>query len=308
MSDPRIAAFARLASGNSEPLRIIQGQKTKITRAAHGITYDPGRDEIIASEPLAAAILTFPGGADGQVAPIRVLQGPHTQLHRPYQEVVDDVHKELIVADDVSSAILVFPWDANGDTPPLRVIQGPKTGMKTVVGVGVDPQRNLIVAAADRGLYTWDHQGGLYIFNRTDNGNVAPRAVIAGPHTGISSPWHLALYQGKIYAAISRAVGVGGEYIRPYDRSGYLPKPGCKGPPNLIGGPLGFVGVWYLTDNGDVPPHAILKGTRAPHPSSIAINPAEGEIYTGERDTNGVYAFIVPRFFSGGDGFTPGDR
>jgi hypothetical protein len=42
----------------------------------HDVRHDPVRDELIVANPFAAAILIFRGGANGQEAPIRIIQGP----------------------------------------------------------------------------------------------------------------------------------------------------------------------------------------------------------------------------------------
>src|ERR671929_334583 len=77
---PQIAAFARLAKENTPPVRTLEGQGTKISRSMHGFAYDAIHDEIVVTSPLAQAILVFRGGANGEEAPIRVIQGPHTQM------------------------------------------------------------------------------------------------------------------------------------------------------------------------------------------------------------------------------------
>jgi DNA-binding beta-propeller fold protein YncE len=298
---PRIAAFARLASGDNNPVRVIAGQATKLTRVAHGITYDPLRDEIVATEPLASSIVVFNGGANGEQAPLRVIQGPKTDLHDPWGPSVDDVHHELAVADFTSSAVLVYPWDANGDVAPRREIRGPKTEMRGTSGVAFDPEHDLLVAMTfARGKENWRAGGGIFIFNRTDNGNVKPRAVIAGPRTGIEAGWHLVVYKGMIYAAAPNI-----DYMPPYEPSGYEPRKGCTGPPPpplTVSSNLGFIGVWKITDNGDVPPRAILKGAGSQliAPGSLAINPATGEIYVSDGARNGVFTFLVPQFFGVG--------
>ena len=46
----------------------------------HGMGFDPIHDELVVNSPLAQAILTFRGGADGEEAPIRVIQGPNTRI------------------------------------------------------------------------------------------------------------------------------------------------------------------------------------------------------------------------------------
>ena len=132
---PQIGAFARLADGNASPVRSIAGQSTKLSRAAHDITYDAVNDEIIIANPSAQAILTFRGGADGDEAPLRVIQGPHTHIQSPgYGVTVDAVHDELFVVEGRSrntfgerreEYILVFDRTTTGDATPIRVIRGP---------------------------------------------------------------------------------------------------------------------------------------------------------------------------------------
>src|SRR3989442_13147775 len=75
-----MAAFARLAGENTAPTRTLEGQKTLISRTMHDIAYDPTHDEIVVNSPLTQAILGFRGGANGEEPPLRVIQGPKTQL------------------------------------------------------------------------------------------------------------------------------------------------------------------------------------------------------------------------------------
>ena len=78
VSEPRISAFARLATGNAKPTRVISGQTARVSRTMHGIFYDPTHDEIVVPVALGGAVLTLPGGATGGEPPTRVLQGPQT--------------------------------------------------------------------------------------------------------------------------------------------------------------------------------------------------------------------------------------
>ena len=65
---------------------------------------------------------------------------------------------------------------------------------------------------------------------------------------------------------------------------------------------LGFVGVWNITDNGDVPPLAKIKGPFSGllHPVGLALNPKDGEIYVSDSVRNGVFSFLLPQFFREG--------
>ncbi len=250
----------------------------------HGIAYDPLHDEIIVPVHLAGAVLVFRGGAKGEEAPVRVIQGPHTGILRPETTCVDLQHGEIMVGEDVGKDVLVFSREANGDVAPLRAIRGPKTQLDEVRGVAVDPVRNLIVVASrSKGGTT-----GLFIFNRTDNGDVAPRAVIAGPGTGILRIRQVAVdaEQGKIFAAVKNN-------IESYRFEAASPSPWD---PNRVG----FIGVWDITDNGDIPPKAIIKGPASGliWPAGVALNSKDREIYTIDSVRNGMFTYSMPEFFS----------
>ena len=79
------------------PTREIAGQNTLFTRTMHDMAYDPVRDEIVVPQFYAYAILTFRGDADGDVAPIRKIFGPSTQLKNPQALAIDPIHGEIFV-------------------------------------------------------------------------------------------------------------------------------------------------------------------------------------------------------------------
>src|SRR3990167_3667095 len=155
------------------PKRVISGQGTKLSRTMHDIRYNEVHDEIYVGNPFADAILTFRGGASGEEAPIRVIQGPRTQGGTSRLDV-DSIHNEIFVPS--GNSVRVFSREANGDVPPIRVIRGPDTQLKNAGSIAVDPLNNLIVVGSNNTLKpTPENNGQLWIFNRTDNGNVKPR-------------------------------------------------------------------------------------------------------------------------------------
>lgn len=284
------------------PKRIIAGQETKLARTMHGIAYNPEGDEIIIPNPLAAAILVFRGGADGAEAPIRVIQGMHTKLTHPHSVNVDTKNKEIIVGDPTGRQVLVFPLEAQGDVPPLRVIRGPKTGIGHVVGIAADPVHNLIIISSSALGSSSGTRTGLLIFNRTDSGNVAPRATITGPRTGIIyAPWQVQTDpdQGKIFVAVTNVI-----YRPRYS----LDKLRDSAGGSVLDSPwddprLGFIGVWNVTDDGDVAPRSIIKGPKSGlvHPDGLALNRKNKEIIVTDAVRNGALTFSVPEFFTGLD-------
>jgi hypothetical protein len=271
---------------------------THLSRTTHGIAYDTTHDEIVAPNPLAAAVVVFRGGASGEESPIRTIQGAASGLSRPETVAVDEKNGELFVGDPGDRRVLVFRRDADGNAKPIRVIQGPKTRLLQVVGVAVDPNRDVLVVSS----YSRLPGGvtGLLVFGRTDEGDVAPRRVIAGPRTGIARLRQIALdpATGKIFAAV-----INNEYLPPYDvdkpRAGLDRDADLPSPWNT--GPEGFIGVWDdERDDGEVPPRAIIKGrsTGLVHPAGVAFNARDGEVIAPDAIWNGLFTFPKPELFS----------
>ena len=146
----------------------------------HGIFYDPIHDEIVVPVALGGAVLTLPGDAAGDAPPKRTLQGPKTGIVQPDTLYVDVAHDELVV-ESGDDAVLVFPRTAHGDVAPIRRIGGPKTHINNIFGLTVDATRDLIIVANRTESGGRESNDGILIFNRMDNGDVAPKAIIAGP-------------------------------------------------------------------------------------------------------------------------------
>ena len=276
MGHPQIAVFARLADGNAKPTRRIEGQKTLLSRAQHGIAYDEIHDEFILPQSMAQAVLTFRGGANGEEAPIRVIQGPLTQLTYVDRVAVDPVHNEIFVPLEDKGAVLVFPREANGNVAPIRVLQGPETqlGASSVV---VDPVRDLLIVAG-RGPLSEGRRGiYLRIFNRTDQGNVKPRAVIGGPKSGLHGlAGPLAFYPPKGLIIVP----VAGPDISNFTSDD-------------------FVGIWSVQDNGDVPPRWTIGGPQGvlKHLHGVALVPKYKELIATDKRINAVLTFSFPEIF-----------
>lgn len=292
---PRVSVFARLANGNVKPDRVIEGQGTALSRTMHGIAYDEVNDEMSIPVALGGAILVFRGGAHGEEAPIRVIQGSKTRLIRPQTIAVDPVHDEILVGDTTARAVFVFDRKANGDVAPKRALYGDQTKLLDVVGVAVDPQRNVIVVAS-RSASTI----GLVTFNRTDNGNVAPRTVISGPKTGLAHFRQVAVDPGTGRMFIAQQ-SMREKQLEAYrgdkPRSEEEFKKAQESSTGRAG--TGFIGVWDINDNGDVPPRALIQGpmSRLIAPGGVALNPKRGEVYAIDGGSSAFYAYLVPQFF-----------
>ncbi|MEM2041771.1 MAG: hypothetical protein QW410_00250 [Nitrososphaerota archaeon] len=274
VTQPRLFTFDVSFSGNGSPVRLIDGQRSKLTRTIHGIAYNPMRDELIVPAPLAAAILTFRADADGEEPPLRVIQGPETTLIFPHVANLDETRQEILVGDPGRGAVTIFDVTADGNVRPKRSISGPRTGLDYVVGVGVDPESRVLVVASCAVGRVQGAKTGIFIFDWNANGNVEPLRVISGPKTGIKSyPWGLQVFKGHVFVAVGNF-----NYLPCFKLDKCIPGRATLHPPPWTTD--GFVGVWSVNDDGDVPPKAVIKGPLSMicTPGPLAINPEMREL------------------------------
>lgn len=185
---PQVAVYKKTASGNDKPLRLLEGESTRLSDS-HGIALDTknklmfvnnwgnvsdyqsagsGRYEL-------PSISVYPIDANGDTAPVRVIQGPKTQLNWPGTMSIDPATGDLYVANDVGNSLLVFKGTDKGDVAPTRVIKGSKTGLSSPAGVYVDA-KNKELWATNIG------NSSATVYPLTANGDVAPiRTIRSAP-------------------------------------------------------------------------------------------------------------------------------
>jgi hypothetical protein len=148
---PQIAIYRKNASGDEKPIRLIKGEHTLLSDV-HGMTIDTKNSLIVADnwghisndlvagtgrfEPPSISIHSL--DANGNAAPLRVIQGSKTQLNWPAMIAVDSETRDIFVANDLGASVLVFHETDQGDVAPYRVIKGSKTGLRNPTGVFVD--------------------------------------------------------------------------------------------------------------------------------------------------------------------------
>ncbi len=250
----------------------------------HAIRYSTSRDEIYVTNQFAQAILTFRGGASGQEPPVRIIQGPHTQLANPGTLEIDEVHNEIFVPQEEN--VLVFPLAASGDVAPLRIMRGGrKNGWSSASGgIAVDPVRNVLVVVGtlltDANIWHspyGNHRESLLIFDRLAQGDVKPLRVIRGANTGMH---------------IIRQIDIqpqGGWIVISQMTSAETPEPEGT-----------FVGVWSINDDGDVPPRWKIEGKRSNgmvKPHGIALDARHKEVIVADMRLNAVLTFYFPEIF-----------
>jgi DNA-binding beta-propeller fold protein YncE len=216
--DHAVVVYNKYAEEEDSPLRIIQGQSTMMADP-HGIGLDTINNEIFVTNwgtnnerpPLSEggggddrhnredfpvgrtrvfpgsgkiappSITVYPQDGHGDVAPLRVIQGPKTQMDWPTALAIHSERGEIYVANDTGNSVIVFPVDAEGDVAPIRVIRGPRTMVDNPTGIAIDfENEELWVANFGNHAAT--------VFDLDADGNVAPKRVIRSGPVSASSP------------------------------------------------------------------------------------------------------------------------
>jgi len=117
-----------------------------------------------------ASVKVYDAAADGNVAPVRVLSGPATNLTgNAFGIAVDEVHNEMYVVSNNAIPINVFPLSAHGNVAPTRSISGAATTLTSPNGIALDLVNDEIIVV---------NNGKTLVFSRTASGNVAPLRTI----------------------------------------------------------------------------------------------------------------------------------
>ena len=146
---PSISVYPLKASGDTPPLRIIEGPKAQLNWPA-GMFLDAEHGELYVANDVGDSILVFRTTASGDAAPIRVVKGPKTGIKNPTGVFVDPKNNELWVSNMGNHRATVYPRTANGDVAPLRTIRSaPADKLALAIGnpgaAGYDSKREEIL-------------------------------------------------------------------------------------------------------------------------------------------------------------------
>jgi DNA-binding beta-propeller fold protein YncE len=187
--DNSVVVYPKTASGDDKPIRELVGDKTQL-EDPHGVAVDFKNQLMFVSnhghgrshaedygkfEP--PSITVYPLQSNGDVAPLRIIEGPRTRLDWPASLWVDSERGEFYVANDGDDSVLVFKATDNGNVAPTRMIHGPKTNVMNPTGVFLDSQNDEL----------WVSNMGNHsatVFARTANGDVPPKRTIRSAPAG----------------------------------------------------------------------------------------------------------------------------
>src|SRR5580704_16102909 len=215
--DNAVVVYNKMEKGFEAPIRVLQGSHTGLADP-HGMVFDarnkllfvanhgsyhevkaalPGetrRERVYPGFPLnredavpgsgkllPPSITVYSSNVKGDAAPIRVIQGPQTQMDWPTALTLDAERDELFVANDGGNSILVFDASASGDVPPLRILKGPKSLVSNPTGIYLD-KKNEELWVANFG----NHTSAAY--KPTASGDAPPIRVIRSAKASDSVP------------------------------------------------------------------------------------------------------------------------
>jgi DNA-binding beta-propeller fold protein YncE len=180
-----VVVYKKMAQGEDKPLRTLGGPKTQL-EDPHGVALDM-KDRLLfvtnhgntrgGEEPNTygkfdqPSITVYPIDAKGDTAPLRIIEGPKTQLNWPAHIWIDEERGEFYLANDAGDAVLVFRTTDSGNVAPTRILRGSKTQLKNPMGVFLDA-KNDELWVSNMG----NHRATVY--PRTANGDAEPKRVI----------------------------------------------------------------------------------------------------------------------------------
>ena len=124
---PSISVYKMDASGDTAPIRLIEGPKTRLNWPAH-LFYDEKHGELYVANDGDNSVLVFHPNDNGDVAPTRFIRGPKSQVKNPTGVVVDLQSDEVFVSNMGNHSATVYPRTASGDVAPKRVIRAAPVG------------------------------------------------------------------------------------------------------------------------------------------------------------------------------------
>jgi sugar lactone lactonase YvrE len=177
-----VLEYAPGAAGSAAPIAKIQGANTQLS-SPNSLGLDAAGNIYVSNTN--AKVTVFASGANGNVAPTRVVTGAATHIVGSAGEIAVGKAGDFYVVSAGGNNILHFAVGASGNAAPIHEIVGGATGISSPLA--------LAVGTSGR-AYEADAAGTLIrVFAPHANGNVAPVKTIGGASSGFNTPRGLAL-------------------------------------------------------------------------------------------------------------------
>jgi len=146
---PSIAIFSSKAKDDENPLRVIEGDSTKLDWPM-GIAVDSVHNTIAVANNGDNSILIFDRKRGGNVPPVRVIHGDRTGINRPMGLAVDSQNGEIWISNYGDHAALAFESGADGNVAPKRILRSapagtPSPGFGNPMALAYDTKRDEIL-------------------------------------------------------------------------------------------------------------------------------------------------------------------
>ena len=166
-------------------------------------------------------IAIFSAGSKGNVAPIATIVGTktidNTGLNDPVGLAINSGGDIYVLnsngGSDNSGSITVYPSDANGNVAPKAIIaneaKDKRTQFHQPAGMALDSAGDIYVTNNSNDTVT--------IYAAGKFGDVAPKATISGPDTGLNQPHGIGIdSEGKIYVSNDGSDNKGADTVTVY--------------------------------------------------------------------------------------------
>src|SRR3989442_687759 len=251
----------------TRPKRVIEGPDTR-NEYNNGVYIDPktGNIHSVAMDT-ADSMIVFPGGADGDVAPIRKLNTPH----RNFATAVNEEKGEIYITIQYPPKVMVYRKEANGDEKPLRVLEGEHTRLYDTHGIALDVKKNLMFVG------TW---GNASDYRVAGTGKFYPPSINVYPLDASGDTAPLRVIQGSK----TRLDWAGGMSLDPDRGDLYVA--------NDVGDSILVV---RETDDGDVAPARIINGdkTGLNHPAGISLDLKNQEFWVSNMGNSSATCYSL---------------
>lgn len=174
--DSAIVVFPKMAKDEASPVRLIQGDKTRLADP-HGMALDIKNNLLYVTNHGSVHQVREPEAKKGDENSDRGAGRLRGKPNWPLS-LDDAVPGSGKLA---GPSVTVYPRTASGDAAPLRVIAGPKTQLDWPTGVAVDSDTGEIFIANDGG-------DSILVFGANADGDVAPARLIKGPKSLVKNP------------------------------------------------------------------------------------------------------------------------
>jgi hypothetical protein len=169
-----ILRFAPGSKGMASPVQSIGGTATEILSGPSfgDIAVDASNNVYISNETASGPsnILEFASTANGNVAPIKVIQGPKTGIGSLDAIAVDGTGR-ILDTNYMGNVVRVFGASASGNVAPIQTLSGPSTGLGAPNGLGVGSSNNIYAGNTSLNTVTK--------YPSTANGNFPPSSTLS---------------------------------------------------------------------------------------------------------------------------------